>query len=123
MGVSLDGALRREQSVCLHDHPNPSRGSPHSLHALVYGLFGRLGDDTAEAAIETLADIRMRPQHRAGPVFARMPLAELCTHGFELLIRCGLGLGERFLASPAYRAHDAKRRAAGLEWGAGSERF
>jgi hypothetical protein len=45
-----------------------------------------------------------------------MPLAELTTHGFEMLIRKGLdlGLGEAFLASPAYREYAEERKAAGL---------
>jgi MoxR-like ATPase len=91
--------------------------SLHGLNALVHGLVGALSDETAEAAIETLADIRTLPERRGEPAFRAMPLAELTTHGFEMLIRRGLelGLGERFLASPSYRAYAAERRAAGLE--------
>jgi len=91
--------------------------SLHGLNALVYGLVGALSDANAEAAIETMADIRHLAERREEDAFARMPLAELTTHGFEMLIRRGLelGLGDRFLASRAYEAYAAERRAAGLE--------
>jgi hypothetical protein len=46
-----------------------------------------------------------------------MPLAELTTYGFELLIRRGLdlGLAESFLESRAYRDYAEERQALGLE--------
>ena len=88
----------------------------HGLHALVHGLVGRLDAETAPAAIETMADLRDLARLRPEDGFARMPLAELTTHGFEMLIRKGLDLGleEAFLASSAYRDYAAERKAAGL---------
>jgi hypothetical protein len=88
----------------------------HGLHALIHGLVGALDPGTAGAAIETLADVRKLGTLRPDDGFGRMPLAELTTHGFEMLIRKGLdlGLGEAFLASPAYREYAEERKAAGL---------
>jgi MoxR-like ATPase len=88
----------------------------HGLHALIHGLVGALGPETAGAAIETMADVRELGRLRPADGFTRMPLAELTTHGFEMLIRKGLdqGLGEVFLSSPAYRAYAEERKAAGL---------
>jgi MoxR-like ATPase len=88
----------------------------HGLHALIHGLVGALGPETVGAVIETMADVRELARLRPGDGFARMPLAELTTHGFEMLIRKGLdhGLGEAFLASPAYRDYAEERKAAGL---------
>ena len=88
----------------------------HGLHALIHGLVGALDPETAGPAIETLADVRRLADLRPEDGFARMPLAELTTHGFEMLIRRGLdlGLGDAFLASPAYREYAEERKAAGL---------
>jgi len=90
--------------------------SMHGLHALVHGLVGAISAESATAAIETLADVRRLADLREEPEFRRMPLAELTTHGFEMLIRRGLDLGlqDAFLASPAYRDYAAERKAAGI---------
>jgi hypothetical protein len=89
----------------------------HGLNALVYGLVGVLDARTAPAAIAILADLRRLAETRPEPEFRRLPLGELATYGFELLIGRGLalGLGEVFVASPAYRDYAAERRALGLE--------
>ncbi|MFN6978488.1 MAG: ATPase, partial [Gemmobacter sp.] len=92
--------------------------SMHGLHALIHALVGGLGPDNAAASIAAMADIRQLDRLRPdAPAFARMPLAELATHGFEMLIRQGLakGLADAFLDHPAYAAHAAERRAMGLE--------
>lgn len=88
----------------------------HGLHALIHGLVGALEPETADAVIETLADMRDLARLRPHEGFTRMPLAELTTHGFEMLIRKGLdlGLGDAFLASPAYRDYAEERKTAGL---------
>lgn len=90
--------------------------SMHGLHALVYGLVGTLDGQNAWPVIEIMAGLRTLANDRPEPAFRQMPLAELCTYGFELLIRRGLelGLGETFLASPAYKAYADARAAAGL---------
>ncbi|MEX5727329.1 hypothetical protein Ga0609869_000682 [Rhodovulum iodosum] len=89
----------------------------HGLNALIYGLIGILDRRNAEDAIDIMADIRQLSRLREDPEFKRMPLGELCTYGFEGLIRRGLelGIGEAFLATPAYRAYADERKAAGLD--------
>jgi MoxR-like ATPase len=102
-------------------HPRRERvgmypSTMHGLHALIHGLVGALGPETADAVIETMADVRELGRLRPEDAFARMPLAELTTHGFEMLIRKGLDLGlqEAFLSSSAYRDYAEERKAAGL---------
>jgi MoxR-like ATPase len=102
-------------------HPRKERvamypATMHGLHALIHGLVGALGPETVGAVIETMADVRELGRLRPADGFQRMPLGELTTHGFEMLIRKGLdqGLGEAFLASPAYREYAEERKAAGL---------
>lgn len=89
----------------------------HGLNALVSGLVGILDATNAHDVIDIMAGIRHLGSSRDEPAFARMPLAELTTYGFEMLIRraLDLGLGETFLASDAWRAHAEERRAMGLE--------
>jgi hypothetical protein len=89
----------------------------HGLTALVYGLVGLAGQDNLPAVIEIMADIRTLASLRREPAFARLPLGELATYGFELLIRKALenGWQQAFLTSPAYAAYAAERKAAGLE--------
>ena len=88
----------------------------HGLHALIHGLVGALDAENAPRAIETLADVRRLASLRSEPAFRAIPLAELATHGFEMLIRKGLDLGlqDAFLASPDYREYAEERKAAGL---------
>jgi MoxR-like ATPase len=90
--------------------------SMHGLTALVYGLVARADADSLPAVIDTLAETRLLAQKR-GAAFATMPLAELTTHGFEMLIRKAMDRGwtEAFLNSPAYAAYAEARQAAGLE--------
>ena len=89
----------------------------HGLNALVSGLVGILDARNAADVIDIMAGIRDLAEVRPEAEFARMPLAELTTYGFEMLIRKGLdlGLGEVFLASNAYRRHAEERREMGLE--------
>ncbi|MBL3554144.1 AAA family ATPase [Rhodovulum sulfidophilum] len=90
--------------------------SMHGLNALIYGLIGVLDARNVQEVIDCMAEIRNLARHRPEEAFARMPLGELCTYGFEGLIRKGLeiGLGEHFLGNEAYRAYAAERKAAGL---------
>jgi MoxR-like ATPase len=89
----------------------------HGLTALVYGLVAIADQARLPAAIDIMAEIRHLATLRDEAVFARLPLAELCTHGFEMLIRKALDRGWQaaFLTSASYAAHAAERRAAGLE--------
>lgn len=90
--------------------------SMHGLNALIYGLIGILDARNVGGVIDIMADIRQLARLRPEPEFRRMPLGELCTYGFEGLIRKGLdlGLGERFLGHDAYRAYADERKEAGL---------
>ena len=88
----------------------------HGLTALVYGLVAIADARTLPAVIEIMAEIRQLGGLRPGPGFARLPLGELCTYGFELLIRKALDKGwqQAFLTSAAYAGYAAERKAAGL---------
>lgn len=90
--------------------------SLHGLNAVVFGLIGMLDKATVARVVDVMEGIRHLPNHRVEPEFTRIPLAELCTYGFELLIQKALdnGLGEQVLATPAYQAYAADRQAAGL---------
>ena len=90
--------------------------SMHGLTALAYALVARADAANLPAVIEIMAALRHLGRDRGAP-FTGLPLAELVTHGFELLIRKALDRGWQgaFLASPAYADYAAERRAAGLE--------
>ncbi|OYU40084.1 MAG: ATPase [Pseudorhodobacter sp. PARRP1] len=99
------GSTRAERSALY-----PS--SLHGLTALVYGLVGAVRQDTLPAAIEILADLR----GQSGLAQRGLPISELASFGFELLIARALenGWQEAFARSEAYAAYAAERRAAGL---------
>lgn len=99
------------------DRPALYPESMHGLHALIYGLVGALGPQTAVPVIDVMAGIRTLDRERDEAAFSRMPLAELCTHGFEMAIRRGLeqGLAEDFLDHPAYAAYSQERARLGLD--------
>ncbi|MEM9736879.1 MAG: ATPase, partial [Pseudomonadota bacterium] len=88
----------------------------HGLNAVVFGLIGALEKSSVGPSVEVMEGIRHLGAHRSEEAFSRMPLAELCTYGFELLIRKALddGLGEQVLATAAYQAYAKDREAAGL---------
>ncbi|NYS25413.1 AAA family ATPase [Rhodobacteraceae bacterium 2376] len=88
----------------------------HGLTALAYGLVGAAEDDTIGAVIALMAGIGDLHRHRAEPAFRALPLAELCTHGFELLLQKALERGwqDAFAASPEWRAYADARAEAGL---------
>lgn len=89
--------------------------SLHGLTALVYALVNLADGETLPDVIDVMADVRKLASLRKEPAFARLPLAELCTYGFELLIEKALaqGLQEVFRTSAAYAAYAAERQAAG----------
>jgi hypothetical protein len=90
--------------------------SMHGLTALVFGVVASADRASLPAAIEVMAGIRHLGRLRTEPGFAGLPLAELCTYGFELLIGKALKAGwqDAFLASRAYADYAAERQAAGL---------
>lgn len=83
--------------------------SLHGLTALAFALARSATRETLPAAIEILADLRHQPD-------TGLPLSELASFGFELLISRALekGWAEAFAASPAYADYAAERRAVGL---------
>ncbi len=83
----------------------------HGLTALVYGLVGAVTRDTLPTAIEVLADLRGQ-----GAVTQGLPVSDLATFGFELLIGRALdrGWAGAFATSDAYADYAAERQAAGL---------
>ncbi len=87
------------------------------LTALTYGLIGAANASTMPQVIEVMAELRHLPRLRPDAPFARLPLAELTTHGFELLIQKALtqNLTDAFRTSPAYADYRAERQAQGLE--------
>lgn len=89
-------------------------GSLHGLTALVFALAGVVTEASLPAAIEILADLA--DPGPSAPSLAGLPLAELSSFGFELLIAKALERGwqEVFARSEAYARHAAARRSAGL---------
>ena len=83
--------------------------SLHGLSALVYGLTGAVTRETLPAGIEILADLRTLPG-------TGLPVAELATFGFELLIGRALAQGWEavFATSAAYADYARDRQALGL---------
>lgn len=90
--------------------------SLNGLNALVFGLVGAANAQTMPTVIEVMEELRHLASRRAEPAFAALPLAELCTFGFEMLMAKALkhDLTAAFAGSPAYAAYAADRQAAGL---------
>lgn len=91
--------------------------SLHGLNALIFGLVGYVKPENAEAVIEVMLDIGELRDLVPDPVkVAGLPLRELATAGFEMLIeRClALDLADTILSHPAYLAHLERRAADGL---------
>lgn len=110
--VRIDEMLATERRARLALYPE----TMHGLHALVYGLIGALRAETAPGIIECMADLPRLASARTEPVFATLPLEELRTHGFELLIQRGLALdlANSFLESAPYADYARAREEAGL---------
>ncbi len=111
--VAVDALIEAAPAARAELYPE----SLHGLNALIYGLVGAADVGRIDRVIEVMAGIRDLDRARAEPVFASLPLGELCTFGFEMLIRKALetGLQEAFLRSEAYAAYAADRQAAGLD--------
>ncbi|MEM7490231.1 MAG: MoxR family ATPase [Pseudomonadota bacterium] len=105
--VEATGMLTAKPADRLAMYPT----SLHGLTALVYALVSLADRETLAACIETMAQIRHLARDRAEPAFAMLPLGELTTYGFELLIDKSLadGLQDVFRDSPAYAAYAAER--------------
>jgi len=85
--------------------------SLHGLTALVYALVTLAQEETLPDVIDVMAQIAELAQARPAPEFARLPLGELTTYGFELLIDKALANGwqEVFRTSASYDAYMAAR--------------
>ena len=110
--VQVDELLEAEPRARASLYPP----SLHGMTALAYGLVTRATAANLAQVIEIMAELRGLGTTR-GAAFARMPLGELGTHGFEMLIRKALehGWQDAFAGSDAFAAYTAERRAAGLE--------
>ncbi|AHM04608.1 MoxR-like ATPase [Roseibacterium elongatum DSM 19469] len=84
----------------------------HGLTALIYGLIGAANAQNMPAAIEILADMR----GLGDPAQRALPLSELASFGFELLISKAMehDWHEAFATSEAYAEYARAREAAGL---------
>lgn len=89
----------------------------HGMNAVVFGLVGAAAPARLSQIIETMEQIRRIPEHNASPAFAQLPLAELVSFGFEMLLTKGLreGWQDSFLRSDAYAQYAADRQALGLD--------
>ena len=107
--VQIEALLETRDRLSLYP------ASLHGMTALVYALVARADADTLGRIIDIMAELRGLGKKRGAP-FAAMPLAELGTHGFELLIAKSLehGWQEVFLSSSAYADYAAEREARGL---------
>lgn len=86
------------------------------LTALAYAMIGAAEPDVLPGVIAVMAGIGQVHRHRDEPAFRALPLAELCTHGFELLLQKALDRGweAAFAASPDWQAYARARAEAGL---------
>ena len=111
--VNVEALAKSERK----DRPALYPETLHGLNALVIGLAGYANEDTLDAVIECTLDIALL--QRAKPKSAALkalPLRELATAGFEMIIEGALekGLAEQILVHPAYKEHQARRSAEGL---------
>jgi MoxR-like ATPase len=85
----------------------------HGLTALVYALVTLADAKNMPQVIDVMANIGTLAQVRRGPTDAALPLGELVTYGFELLIERALANGwqEAFRSSDAYAAYLETRAA------------
>lgn len=91
--------------------------SLHGLNAVVFGLIGAADSARLPAVIDTLEQVRRLAELRREPEFSRLPLQELCSFGFEILLQKALreGWQEVFAGSESYQSYAADRAAHGLE--------
>ena len=110
--VQVDAMLEARGAARLALYP----ASMHGLTALTYALVTRAVPEVLPDVIDIMAEMRVLGARRGG-AFARLPLGELVTHGFEMLLRRALERGweAAFLTSASYAAYAQERRAMGLE--------
>ena len=113
--VQIDAMLAADRAERTALYPR----TLHGLTALVYGLVGAATRDNLPAVIEIMADLRKLGAGQGdghGDGHGGLPMPELASFGFELLIGRALdkGWADAFAASAAYADYAAERRAAGL---------
>jgi hypothetical protein len=89
----------------------------HGLNAVIFGVAGAVSGSNADAAIEAILDIgQLAVLRKSDRAFAALPLRELATAGFEMLIeRClALGLAHLILNNGDYKSYVENRKALGL---------
>lgn len=81
----------------------------HGLTAMIYGLVGAVDEDRLPAGIEILFDLKLLGN-------TGLPVSELATFGFEMLIARALDRGWQaaFARSEAYAEYAQERASAGL---------
>ena len=89
----------------------------YGMNAVVFGLIGAATPKTLPAVIETMEQISHIADHNADPAFTRLPLPELSSFGFEMLLTKALkeGWQDVFIQSPAYARYVAARKDLGLD--------
>jgi len=110
--VQATAMLEAEGTERLEMYP----ASLHGLTALVYALVTLVDAQTIAPAIDVLAGVKHLAARRPEPIFATLPLGELTTYGFELLIdkALGAGLQDAFATSQTYLDYAGEREASGL---------
>ena len=90
--------------------------SLHGLTALTYALIGAAEARTIGPVIALMVGVGQVHRHRDDQGLRALPLAELCTHGVELLLQKALvnGWEDHFAASPDWQAYAQARAEAGL---------
>lgn len=88
----------------------------HGLNALVFALVARADAASLPEIIEVMEGIRHLAGKRAEPVYATLPLAELCAYGFEMLLTKALenGWQSAFAQSQTYRGYQSDLQAQGV---------
>ena len=105
--VAIDDLIATPRARRAELYPETLNG----LVGLIYAVIARADAQTMPAAIDILADLPSLP----GENRRALPLAELASFGFELLIRKALndGLAEAFRGSESYAAYAAARKETG----------
>ncbi|MDP5085522.1 MAG: MoxR family ATPase [Yoonia sp.] len=118
--IAEDVAISVQATAMLEAKPS-QRGAmyPASLHgltALIYALVTLADKAHMADVIDVMAGIGTLAQTEDRREFATLPLGELCTYGFELLIEKALkhDLQEAFRTSQSYAAYVADRQQRGL---------
>ncbi|WP_298836809.1 MoxR family ATPase [uncultured Roseobacter sp.] len=111
--VHIDALL----SAADKDRPGHYPTTLHGLNAVVFGLVGAASEARMSPAIDAMEAIRHLDALRPGQGFTALPLSELCSFGFEMLMARALreDTADAFAGSDAYARYAADRQSAGLD--------